>query len=268
MSILQLQLGFLLGALLSYLAWRARALTVSGAWAATLTGGLVFGLGGFSWAMLLLTFFISSSALSQVCSAQKASLSEKFAKGSQRDWAQVVANGGLGVLFVIIHSIFPEQLWPWIAYAGTIATVNADTWATEWGVLSSQSPRLITTGQVVKRGTSGGVTGLGLLATVAGAALIAWVASFFMPVGVGGSLIIVSLAGLSGSLFDSVLGATVQATYRCDYCLMETEQFPLHTCGKATVLKQGWFWLNNDGVNFISSWFGAAVAAGLWQLVG
>ncbi|RKZ52126.1 MAG: DUF92 domain-containing protein [Candidatus Parabeggiatoa sp. nov. 2] len=263
--LLQFIIGFLLGALMGYVAWRVKALSVSGAWAATVVGGLIFGLGGLSWAMLLLTFFISSSALSHTFSRRKANLSEKFAKGSQRDWAQVFANGGLGALLVIVHVFFPEQLWPWLAYAGAMATVNADTWATELGVLSKKLPRLITTGQVVDRGTSGGVTLLGTLATLAGAALIALVTGLFTPP-VALSLFVISLAGLAGSLLDSLLGATLQAIYECLHCATETERHPQHTCGRETLLAHGWWWLNNDLVNFFSSIFGAVVAVGLWAL--
>ncbi len=266
MSTLQLFIGFLLGALMGYAAWRVKALAHSGAWAATIIGGLIFGLGGLAWAVLLLAFFISSSGLSRTFSRRKANLGEKFAKGSQRDWAQVFANGGVGALLVITQVFFPEQFWPWIAYAGAMATVNADTWATELGVLSKKPPRLITTGKIVERGTSGGITVLGTLATLAGAALIALFASLLTPqVDFSLFLIVVSLAGLAGSLLDSLLGATVQAIYECPHCATETERHPLHTCGKETLLAHGLSWLNNDWVNFISSVFGAAVAVGLWQ---
>jgi uncharacterized protein (TIGR00297 family) len=266
----QFFIGFLLGALIGYLAWRVKALSISGAWAATIIGGLIFGLGGLSWALLLLTFFISSSGLSHTFSRQKANLGEKFAKGSQRDWAQVFANGSIGTLLVITHAVYPDQLWPWIAYAGAMATVNADTWATELGVLSAKPPRLITTGQIVDRGTSGGITFLGILASLGGAALIALVTALFTSqqiVSIVLILVVVSMAGLSGSLLDSVQGATVQAIYDCPHCDMETERYPLHSCGRKTVLKRGFSWLNNDLVNLISSMFGAAVAVSLWQLV-
>jgi len=255
----QLTLGFVLGALVGLLANKAGALNRSGSWAAALVGALIFGLGGLSWAALLLTFFISSSALSRVFPRRKAALSDKFAKGARRDYAQVLANGGLGALLAVIHALLPGQPWPFIAYAGAIATVNADTWATELGVLSPFSARLISTGKVVEQGTSGGITLLGYLASTAGAGLIGLEAgiltngSIFLLAG------IVVLGGLSGATFDSILGATLQAIYFCPACRKETERHPLHGCGNKTSHRRGWRWLNNDWVNFISSAVGALV---------
>ena len=149
---------FILAVVIALVAWRAGSLSISGALAAVLTGGLIFGLGGLAWAVLLLTFFISSSVLTKAFSKRKASLAEKFSKGSQRDWEQVLANGGLGALLAVGYAIPPHYAWLWLAFAGAMAAVNADTWSTELGVLSEIPPRLITTGQKVERGTSGGIT--------------------------------------------------------------------------------------------------------------
>jgi uncharacterized protein (TIGR00297 family) len=224
--VMSLVIGFCLGAVIAYLAWRASSLNRSGAWAAVLTGGLVFGLGGISWAAVLMAFFISSSILSRLFSERKIAAGEKFAKGSQRDWGQVLANGGLGALLVIAFGLLPEQSWPWIAFTGAMAAVTADTWATEVGVLSSSSPRLITNGQLVDPGTSGGVTHLGYLAVSSGALLIGLTAAIFHP---GYPLALITaalLAGLAGSTIDSLLGATVQAIYYCPTCQKETERHP------------------------------------------
>jgi len=147
-----------------------------------LSGGLIFGLGGIPWAVLLLTFFISSSLLSRAFAVSKFVLAEKFAKGSRRDYGQVLANGGLGALLALLLALLPLEVWPWIAFAGAMAAVNADTWATELGVLSASPPRLITNRKVVERGTSGGITLFGNLAALAGAALIGFGAALFTPV--------------------------------------------------------------------------------------
>jgi uncharacterized protein (TIGR00297 family) len=132
----------------------AGALSGSGALAAAVSGGLIFGLGGFPWAVLLLVFFISSSALSRTFASRKAVLSEKFSKGSRRDWGQVLANGGLGALLAVVHAALPAQNWVWLAFVGAMAAVNADTWATELGVLSRTAP-LNHHRKTVESGTSG-----------------------------------------------------------------------------------------------------------------
>ncbi len=256
--LLSLSLGFLLGILIAFIAWRLQALSATGAIAAAVTGGLIFGLGGLPWAVLLLAFFISSSGLSKAFTQRKAAVNEKFAKGSRRDWGQVLANGGLGALLAIFHGLFPNQAWPWLAFAGAMAAVNADTWATELGVLSTSPPRRITTGRVVERGVSGGISALGTLAALAGAVLIAVLAGIFTSGRDAWRMMaIVPLAGLCGSMFDSLLGATLQAIYHCPACNKETERHPRHLCGAETEKIRGWSWLNNDWVNFACSLVGS-----------
>jgi uncharacterized membrane protein len=61
-------------------------------------------------------------------------------------------------------------------------------------------------------------------------------------------------------MFDSFLGATVQARYVCAREQLETEQHPAHSCGSATVYIRGWKWLNNDWVNVGCTAFGALSA--------
>jgi uncharacterized protein (TIGR00297 family) len=257
---LQLMLGFLFAAVIAFAAYRTRSLSRSGAWGALLEGTIIFGLGGWRWAVLLLAFFISSSAITRTFARRKAALNEKFDKGGQRDIGQVLANGGIASIFAGLHFFFPQASWTWMAFAASLAAVNADTWATELGVLSPSMPRLITSWKPVERGTSGGISVLGTLAAAGGAALIAVLAglvrasgSFWMVTGIA------ILGGVLGSFFDSYLGATVQAIYRCPHCDKETEKHPLHTCGTETVRMRGWKWLNNDLVNMGCAVVGAVV---------
>ncbi len=261
----QLLFGFLLGLGVGAVAWRARALTYSGAVAAALSGGLIFGLGGLPWAILLLSFFISSSALSRLAGEQKGSIRDTVVKGAQRDWGQVLANGGVGTVLVLLSAVLPASRELWIAYAGSLAAVNADTWATELGLLSPSQPRLITSGQRVPPGTSGGVTRTGLVASLMGAVLIGLLGGILDPgVRFWTAFSAIAVAGLAGSAFDSLLGATVQALYTCPSCEKVTERHPVHTCGAETSPLRGWPWLNNDLVNVAASGFGAGTALSVW----
>ena len=259
---MQLIIGFLLAIFIAYMAYRARSLDRSGVLAALIVGTVIFGLGGLSWAILLLTFFITSSELSRAFKDRKREANEKYAKGGQRDAGQVFGNGGIATLFAALHFVFPEATWPWLGFAASLAAVNADTWATELGVLNPTSPRLITDLRtVVEKGTSGGISLVGTLASLAGAGVIGILAALLAPDGSNGSLFFwVTTAGLLGALFDSLLGATVQAIYYCPSCQKETERNPTHSCGTGTSQIRGWKWLSNDWVNFACGTIGMGIA--------
>ncbi len=249
-------------------AWRLGALSLSGAAAAGVVGGLILGLGGWAWAAALLVFFISSSALSRLFPRRRTETGRRiaahFSKGTRRDWAQVAANGGLGAALAVAHALAPDAAWPWAAFLGSLAAVNADTWATELGTLSRQPPRRITDWQIAAPGTSGAVTGLGLAASAAGAALVGGLA-LFGEAG-GWTFAAAALGGFSGSLFDSWLGATQQAMYICEADGQETEQHPVHVCGAPTRLLKGRRWVDNDLVNFAASIAGALTSLVIWSI--
>lgn len=264
--------GLALSLAIGALGYRRGALSGGGVAGALITGTLVFGLGGWAWGVLLVAFFASSSALSFYRAGDKERLAEKFAKGHRRDLGQALANGGMAALLAVLSQLRPHRLW-FVACAGVMAAVNADTWATELGVLSPVPPRLVTTGQQVEVGASGGVTWLGIGASLGGAlfiGLLGGLASLAMRHGLAGAAVLLlaaSAGGLTGSLFDSFLGATVQAIYWCDACAKETER-AVHRCGAETRLLRGWRWLGNDLVNFVASAVGALVATGTgWALL-
>lgn len=256
--------------------WRG-SLSVGGAIGAVIVGTLIFAMGGLSWGLLLVAFFVTSSALSHYKERVKEPLAEKFQKDQRRDLGQVLANGGWGVLCALTFGIYPQPVF-FVAFAGAVATVNADTWATELGVLSASAPRLITTGRAVSVGASGGITVLGTMAALAGAlfvgalAFMLWLCvpdanpsvtcspkSILIPLGL-------ALAGWIGSLVDSLLGATVQSIYFCDFDQKETES-AIHRCGHAARRIHGWAWLDNDWVNFLSSVAGSAAAVAIYGVI-
>ena len=265
---MQLVEGLALAAAITYVAYVAGSLTRSGALAAICVGTMVFGLGGWQWAILLLSFFASSSLLSQTF-RKPGRTQEKYAKGSRRDAGQVLGNGGIAAIWVLIHAAFPHSDLPWLGFSGALAAVTADTWATEIGALSRSAPRLITRLRTrVEAGTSGGVSPLGVLAAVGGAGLIAVIAALATAVPWAWAWLVVLLAGFSGSILDSVLGATAQCIYVCQADGAQTEQHPLHHCGSSTVYLRGWRWLNNDWVNGLCGAFGSLLSCGLALALG
>jgi uncharacterized protein (TIGR00297 family) len=278
LNLFELVGGLALSLVIGVIGYRGGALSGSGVVGALITGTLIFGLGGWEWGVLLVAFFVSSSVLSSYHARDKQELAEKFAKGHQRDLGQALANGGVAALLALLSKLLPlpgggrEGVW-FVACAGAMAAVNADTWATELGVLSPRFPRLITTGRRVEVGASGGVTWLGTVASLGGAlfiGLLGGLGALILRQGwasAGVLLLAATVGGLAGSLGDSLLGASRQAIYWCDACGKETER-KVHRCGTQTRLSRGWRWLGNDLVNFIASAVGALAATGIgWLLL-
>jgi uncharacterized protein (TIGR00297 family) len=265
---LRLICGLLFSSGIGLVAYRRQSLDKSGVLGAIACGTSIVGMGGWSWGLSLVYFFVSSSLLSSFRAREKAIVaSDKFSKGSRRDLSQVIANGGLATFFSLCFgfSRSPGALRrAQSGFIGALATATADTWATELGTLSKASPRLITNGKPVAPGTSGGVTPLGMAATALGACSLGFL--FWTGEGFRKSLALTPLlalfSGIVGSCFDSVLGATLQAMYICPTCKTETEQH-IHHCGSRTEFLRGIAWLNNDVVNFIATTIGSITAIAL-----
>lgn len=273
--IVKFLIGLVSGVVIAALAYRARSLDLSGAVAAGVLGTIVFGLGGAAWAIVLLTFFITASGLSVIFKGRKKGIAKDFAKGSRRDAGQVLANGGVSgglvlafFLLSLVNSQHPQLPALWVGFAASLAAANADTWATELGVLNPHQPISMRNFRQVPGGTSGAISLVGTLSALAGSALVAGVATLmglvgWAPVsglGAGGQFILISLAGLLGGMVDSVLGAWVQAMYYCPACRKNTERNPRHSCGTETTLVRGVAWLGNDWVNAACTLSAAVVA--------
>lgn len=264
--IVQLVSGIVLSILVSGIGYRRGSLSPSGVVGALIVGILTLGLGGWVWGVLLAFFFFSSSLLSHFKEQEKRVAAEKFEKGHRRDFGQAMANGGAGALVALLHVLFPAPGW-FPFFTGVMATVTADTWATELGTLNPRPPRLVTSGKVVAVGTSGAVSPLGTAVSAAGGLLVGLAAGLLRRREKVRALAFAGLAGgLAGSLFDSLLGATVQQIYFCDLCQKDTER-RVHKCGNETRPLRGWPWLNNDLVNLWASLAGGLVALAVWALL-
>jgi len=122
-------------------------------------------------------------------------------KHEKRNYTNLLGNCLIGTVLVVFGQIY--------ASACTICAAFADTFSSEIGRLSKVKPRLITNFKEVIPGTNGGITILGLLGAllVSGFTFIL----FYFAFGVGlDTALVVSLAGMLGTLVDSVIGALLE----------------------------------------------------------
>ena len=262
---LRLLSGLLFSSGIGLTAYRRKSLDKSGVLGSIISGTSIVGMGGWSWGLSLVYFFVSSSLLSSLRVSEKSIVaSEKFSKGSRRDLSQVAANGGLATIFALCFGFSRSEVnrrRSKSGFIGALATATADTWATELGTLSTTSPLLITNGKTVAPGTSGGITPLGTAASALGATslgLLLWAVEGFRKSSARTPLLALC-SGMAGSCTDSILGATLQVMYTCPTCQTETEQH-IHHCGTHTEFLRGIPWMNNDVVNFIATTVGSVVA--------
>ena len=227
---------------------RLHWLSAGGAVAAAVVGTPILWQAGWGGGTLLAAFFLSGSLLSYGRPGRRS--------GPGRTWRQVAANGGIAAGGALLIPWVP--ITGWALLAGGLAAAQADTWGTEIGRRSRRPPRLLIGGRTVPPGTSGGVTWLGTAAGIAGATvigLLTWATD--APASVAGWCVV---GGLSGTLVDSALGATLQARYRCAGCGSEFEH-PTEHCGASTQPDRGLAWIDNDMVNAMATVTGALVTA-------
>lgn len=241
-------IGLLLAAIVATLARRSQSLSRGGAVAATILG-TICAAAGWSWAELLVVYFVASTLVSRIGGDAGARPTTSIVdKGGRRDARQVLANGGVfGV--AALGMVLQPTIW-WTALgAGSIAASAADTWATELGTRFGGAPRSIFSRKPVPAGTSGGVTVIGSVGGLAGAAFVGLVA-----LAVGWSRVAAAAAlagGIVGTLVDSAVGATLQVRRWCDACNLATERVT-HDCGTPTRVAGGIAGLDNDMVNLVS----------------
>jgi len=255
--------GMLLSMLVGFISYKARFLTAGGSIALFILGTIVFGIGRLSFAIPILAFFILSSLLSKLGKKRKAILANIFEKSDCRDAGQVLANGGVAGIMVVLWYIFKIDNF-YILYIAALAAVTADTWGTEIGVMAKALPRSILTFKKVPMGTSGGITVLGTLGAGIGALILAGFGYVFSPhhspsVLNGTGVLVVLVAGILAGLVDSLLGATIQAQFQCPQCDKVTEK-KIHCDGHKTNFIHGYKWVNNDTVNALCSASGVLFA--------
>ncbi|KAK2165649.1 hypothetical protein LSH36_47g04000 [Paralvinella palmiformis] len=213
---------------------KQKALDNTGAFAAFLVG-FVLMLSNYCFMSSVLIFFVVGSKATKFRSWKKINLEKDFKEGGERNWIQVLCNGGVATEVAILYMIdcgcgehvtdFTKhytQSWLGMALLGAVSCSCADTLASEIGtVVGGWDPRLVTTFRRVPKGTNGGVTIVGIIASIFGGLIIgiSYYCMLLMTVSADileasppqWPIVTIGMAsGLLGSLVDSYLGATVQ----------------------------------------------------------
>ncbi len=187
---------------------------------AGILGLIIYLIGGIPAFTALLLFFLIAEI------STKYSRKKLKTKHETRSISNIIGNAGIALISLILGFQ--------IGFFGAIASSLSDTSSAEIGMLSKKKPRLITNlKQKVTRGTDGGITCLGLIAGLLTATIIGLIHYFFYSNIY--LLIIISIAGFSGTIIDSILGA-----------VLERKKI-----------------LNNNQVNLIASLCGAMIAISL-----
>ncbi|MGH7657659.1 MAG: DUF92 domain-containing protein, partial [Gemmatimonadales bacterium] len=232
-------------AALAALAWRAGSLKPSGAVAACGVATAILAGTGIPGGIALLVFFAGGSAAGRLTPDPAIAMG---ARGGRRDAWQVLSNGGPAAAGAMMTAgLTGAGLW---IVTVSLAAAAADTWASGVGALSRNNPVDLLGGRQVPPGTSGGVTTAGTLGGLAGAVSVAAAGAAFG----GGIPLFLAAAGLGfiGMVADSAIGSAFQGRFRCPRCDAATER-RVHTCGTRATRTGGLPWLNNDGVNAVTT---------------
>ncbi|NLZ54621.1 MAG: DUF92 domain-containing protein [Thermoanaerobacteraceae bacterium] len=250
-------IGFVISFFIAYIAYRKESLTLDGSVGATLMGTLMYATSGIYGSVMMVVFFLSSSILSHFKKNKKKKVARQFDKTGRRDILQVFANGGVGLIHSILYYLTKNPAY--LVFLGiSFAAANADTWATELGILNKKDPISLRTFKRVEKGTSGAVSLFGTFSALIGSMMIGIFATLgfsFLNIGELGfeymqAFQMVTLGGFVGSVIDSILGATVQGVYYSEELKGETEKKRYKN--KQNILIRGLEFVNNDVVNFLS----------------
>ncbi|XP_071872832.1 transmembrane protein 19 [Bombus fervidus] len=250
---------------------RRKSVDISGAMLG-LFMGFILTLTSFCHVACLFAFLVSSTKATKFCANEKKKFEFEFKEGGQRNWIQVLCNGGmamqLGLLYLLDvgsaeHPIdfdkYYRSSWLSVGILGAFACCNGDTWASELGtVVGTKEPFLITTLKRVPRGTNGGISWAGLLVSILGGITVGL--SYYLTVLITVDTVVLQLAapqwpiiiiggigGLYGSIIDSFLGAMLQYSGINDKgkIVERPGKRVKHICGRQI--------LDNHSVNLLSS---------------
>jgi uncharacterized protein (TIGR00297 family) len=155
-------------------------------------------LGGVGSFFALILFFLVGEAVTRL-------IRDKHARKphGQRSTVNIVGNIGPSMIALTLNPVAFN-----VMFFASLSAAFADTLSSEIGVLSKDKPLMITTLQPAVAGVDGAVSVLGFLGAALGALVFALL-TFVLTLSLYWASLIF-IAGLFGSVVDSILGATLQ----------------------------------------------------------
>jgi uncharacterized protein (TIGR00297 family) len=203
--------GVAISGVVAALAHRGRLLDLHGALSALAIGTAITAALGLPGLAPLAAFFVMGNAATRL--GQRVKLARGIAqeRGGTRGWRNAWANGGVPALLALLAAAAPEGTRGVlvVAYAASLATAAADTCASEIGKAYGRRAFLATSLAAVPPGSRGAVSVAGTLGALGAGVLVALVGAlvslYAWPL-----VAVVGVAGLLGSLAESVVGAIAQ----------------------------------------------------------
>ena len=194
-------------AMFALISTRYHFLDSAGTIAATIIGLTIIFAGGIGWFAILLIFLLLGIAATKYRYKYKERKGLHERGNGMRKARNVLANGMIPVVTAVLAPVFSRGEMA-VPFAAALAVATADTFASEFGVLSNRV-YLITSLQRTDVGTNGGVSWRGEGAALLGALAIALPAILLLELQLIWLPFIVAV-GFLGCQVDSLLGATLQ----------------------------------------------------------
>ena len=170
-------------------------------------------------------------------------------KKESRKAKQIIAVGLFGIISLVLYFYTEKEIFNYIFFLSFVEQF-ADSMASDIGRLTKRKNLNIITLKPVEKGISGGVSILGTICALLGSLILMLVPLVFNVISFKFYIAIVVLAFI-GTVVDSILGALIQALYKCNTCGKLIEN-PNSCCGDATLVK-GCSLIDNTMVNYLAS---------------
>jgi uncharacterized protein (TIGR00297 family) len=212
-------------------AWAIGGVSISGAIAGALVGVLILACAGWpAWWLLGSTFLVTTIA-TKLGASRKSAMGIAEPKRGRRGAGGIVANTAVAAIAALLIAADPAAPTPRMMLAAALITAGSDSVASEIGKAWGRTTRVIWTGRRVPPGTDGAVSTTGTMAGMLSSFALSGAAAALALLNAR-AVASVALASVVASLLEGILAVTLE--------------------------RRGW--LDNDGVNFVATGLGAALA--------